>query len=253
MKKIISLFLITLLLFINGCSEKPLARLTNDSIEIDMAGEFDPRSIFSDIQDGVEITYEIDEENSTVSFLLQKGDKQEEYKDIKATLIYPEEVLDPLVAPYKAKALEDIEIHDDHSSDSNLAGYTRAGDTFEVYEIYQAGEETWCRISSKHWINNKSLSLLDLLPYDTNINYIKDVITFTDEALSSDRLSPWYDRYYQYVPCTIESRCDYGKCELDEKGRVVKWTDDWKNSYGDFSWIEYTYDDMGRRIHVSSS
>ena len=94
MKKTIAVFLILVVILLTGCNEKPLAKIQSDPIEIDMAEEFDPYSVFYEIQDGTDITYEIDEENSTVSFLVSKGDRKEEYKDIKVTLIYPEEILD---------------------------------------------------------------------------------------------------------------------------------------------------------------
>lgn len=154
--------------------------------------------------------------------------------------------------PLKAKAINDIEIHDNCSDDSNLAGYVRNGDCFEVYETYIDDDDIWCRISSMHWIKNEKGKSLEVIRYDTDIDYIKNVITFTDEALSDDRLSPWYDRYYQYVPCSIESRCDYGECEQDEKGRVFRWTDDNDEGLSYVSFIEYTYDNKDRRVNVSS-
>ena len=224
--------------------------LKTEPIEINVLSveEYDPFSAFTDIQDDVDITYELNKDKSTISFTLNKGKKEEKYEDIPIILVYP----DNLETPFKATPLTDIEVHDDHASDSNIAGYVRNGDYFEVYETYVDGEDIWCKISSMHWINNKKAKLLEVISYDMDIDYIKNIITFTDEALSADRFSPWYDRYYQYVPYSIESMCDYGECELDEKGRVFKWSKEYDGlSYS--SWIEYTFDDRNRRICVSSN
>ena len=90
MKKIIKTLIILVLVFLTGCSEKPLAVLTKNPIEIDMSEEFDPYSVFSDIQDNTVITYELDEENSKISFVVSKGDKQELHEGIDVKLIYPE-------------------------------------------------------------------------------------------------------------------------------------------------------------------
>ena len=252
MKKIIYLLLLLSLFFISACTEKPLAVLSENPIEIDMTEEYDPYTAFTDIQDGVVISYELDEANSTITFTVSKDDRKEVFEDLDVTLIYPQVDEKLLNVPYKVKALEDMEIHDDHTSQSNLAGYVRKGDMFEVYEVFQDDKDVWCRISSKHWVNNKESESLELIPYDTDINFIKNIITFTDESLSMDRLSPWYDRYYQYAPCSVESMCDYGTCELDEKGRVYKWTGNNNEGLDYVSFIEYTFDDKGRRTHVSS-
>lgn len=251
MKKTIYLLLIIFLLLISSCSQKPLAVLTDNSIEIDMVKEYDPYSAFTDIQDGVDISYELDETNSKITFTVSKDDKKEVYEGIDVTLIYPQIDEKLLKVPYKVKALEDIEIHDDHTTESNLAGYVRKGDTIEVYEVFQDNTDVWCRVSSKHWINNKEAELLELLSYDTDINIIKNIITFTDESLSMDRLSPWYDRYYQYVPCNIESMCGFGACEMDEKGRVFKWTGNNVEGLSYTPFVEYTFDEKDRRVHVS--
>ena len=60
--------------------------------------EFDPYSAFSDIQDDVNITYELNKENSTITFNLNKGNREEKYEDIPFVLVYPEN----LKAPFKA-------------------------------------------------------------------------------------------------------------------------------------------------------
>lgn len=178
---------------------------------------------------------ETQSEDSEIESINEEAETKEEYKTI-----------DMMVTPFKAAALGDIEIHDDHSEDSNLAGYVRKGDCFEVNELYKDETGVWCRISSKHWINNNESSLLEPVPQETEIHFINNVVTFTDESLSQDRLSPWYDRYLGYVPQQIEGLCGSDKCEFDNDGRVVKYTED------EFNWIEFTYDDSGKRSHVSS-
>ena len=245
MKKLLILLLI--LTTVMGCSEKPLATLTTDPIEIDMAGEFDPHSVFSDIQDGVEINYEVNEEDSTCTFILSKGDKQEVFENISVTLIYPEEEFDPLIVPYKAKALGDLEIHDKHSSNSKLAGYVREGDAFEVYETYQDGNDVWCRIGSFYWINNTNASLLEKIPYDSDISFIKDVVTFTDESAGGrERKGIVFDWYSG--DAGLETHREWGDVTqiYDEQGRVVEEIID-----EEFWWDKYILDSNGNIIHVT--
>ena len=272
MKKIVIALLIFLIL--TGCSEKPLASIKSDPIEIDMSTEFDPRSVFLEIQDGAEISYEIDEENSTISFFVREGDKQEEYKDIKVILIYPEEILDPLTAPYKATALEDVEIHDDHEIDSNLAGYVRRGDAFEVYEVYQDGNDIWCRIGNKHWINNADAAILELMPYDINICFIKDVVTYTVDMSQKEKYGYWYDvldmwmedAKYNGEEVSFEKDGNgniihfrYGEYDydfsFDKKNRIIKERNYGKDYYGnDFEYnVNFEYDSNGNMKSVKSN
>lgn len=247
MKKLATTILILVLMLITGCKEKPLAVLTKDPIEIDMSEEFDPYSVFSDIQDNTVITYELDEENSKISFVVSKGDKQELHEGVDVKLIYPEVDQKLLNAPYKAKALEDIEIHDNHSADSNLTGYVREGDSFEVYETYQDEDNVWCRISSKHWINNSNAEKLEIIPNDTDIAFIKNEITYVDEhsggRIRQGILLGWYSG-----DAGLDTHREWGDVTpvYDEQGRVVKEIID-----EDKWWDEYTLDEKGNIIHVN--
>lgn len=83
MRKIVILTGIMLLLV--GCA---FANVEKD-ITIDMTKEFVPESILSDVKEGTEVTYSIDEENSKLTLELTNGDKtQTVERDV--TLLYPE-------------------------------------------------------------------------------------------------------------------------------------------------------------------
>ena len=83
MKKLfIILFLI---LMVSGCS---LAKIDKD-ITIDMTKEFESETVLSDIKEGTEINYFIDEDNSKLIINLANKDKEQKIeKDV--TLLYPE-------------------------------------------------------------------------------------------------------------------------------------------------------------------
>lgn len=215
MKKNHLIFLIALFLIISGCTEKPLAVLTENPIEIDMAEEFDPYSAFTDVQDGAEISYELDEENSKITFVVRKGDKEERFEDIDVTLIYPS-----LTAPFKAESLTDMEIYSEPSADSLLKGYVRSGDRFEVFEIKEQYKTNWCRIADNYWLKVDSLSALSIISYDTDVNIIHDEMTFYQVPDTLKGI--WYERYTDGI--LIEEERYYAESidnQYDDHGRLI--------------------------------
>lgn len=75
MKKIC--MLLFTLFILSGCANKPLAKLAEEPVEIDMTESFDPSSILSDIQEGSEITTDLDQTAGKMTITLAKGDKTE--------------------------------------------------------------------------------------------------------------------------------------------------------------------------------
>ena len=65
MKKTLNIVLLVFISFVFGCSSKPLAVLKEEPIEIDMLylDDYDPYTAFTDIQEDVDIGYELDEED----------------------------------------------------------------------------------------------------------------------------------------------------------------------------------------------
>ena len=59
MKKIC--MLLFTLFILSGCANRPLAKLAEGPVEIDMTESFDSSSMLSDIQEGTEITTDLDQ------------------------------------------------------------------------------------------------------------------------------------------------------------------------------------------------
>lgn len=138
--------------------------------------------------------------------------------DIKETI--NDDPSDFLTAPYKAKAVEDMEIYSDTSEDSLLKGYVRSGDVFEIYETSQTEDGIWCRIAKDFWIKNNGDSSLEKIPYNTDIDYIHDEISF-DSALDC-QTAVYYERYNDGIPISGErDHADSVETEYDDEGRIV--------------------------------
>lgn len=86
MKRLLTLLLI--LAMVSGCSAKPLAKLTEEAINIDITEDFDPASVLTDVQEGTDVSYELDEENSHLVITLTKDDKTETL-ETDVTITYP--------------------------------------------------------------------------------------------------------------------------------------------------------------------
>ena len=70
------------------------SKISPGPYEIDLTREFNPRSFFTDLAEDAEVTYEIDEENSTISIYVKTGDKTESFEDLEVTLSQPEYTID---------------------------------------------------------------------------------------------------------------------------------------------------------------
>ncbi|MBQ6478366.1 MAG: hypothetical protein IJI44_03250 [Erysipelotrichaceae bacterium] len=240
-RSIIILFLFSII--ISGCSEKPLARIIDGPIEIHVNEEFNPFSVFYDVQDGADISYEINENESLISFVVCKDDREERFDDIEVKLIYP----DPTETPYKVMALKDLEIHDDHNTNAGLYGYVRKDDVFEVYETFIDGSDIWCRISTLHWICNKQTSCLKIIPYDTNIEIIHNSISFP--YFEFDRQVFWDFPGYFILTNDPKNNDALLSKEYDEKGRLIS---AYMHSLSPFWKVQYHYDSTGRLERLSN-
>lgn len=148
--------------------------------------------------------------------------------------------INSLEAPFKATAIVDIEIHNDHTSESSLVGYVRAGDRFEVYELYEEDNNSiWCRIGNHYWINNQDQNQLELIPYETDINVIHDVLTFRNGP--DIYYGYYYERYNDGVPIEFEREyADSIENEYDTNGRLI--CEILHKSYGTIETYKYEYD-----------
>lgn len=76
-KKIIASLGVLCLMLI-GCGAEPLAKLdVPEDLTISVFEDFDPSSVLSEVKEGTEVSYKLDEENSKLIISLVNGDKEE--------------------------------------------------------------------------------------------------------------------------------------------------------------------------------
>lgn len=117
------------LFILTGCATvkeifiKPLAKLNDEECVYDVRDEFNPYSVLIDVQEGVDVTYEINEETSKAIITLVKENKTEVLeKDL--TLLYPlGELLQTDIDYYTYKAFDDklyISLAEDVSYETSI-------------------------------------------------------------------------------------------------------------------------------------
>lgn len=70
------------------------SKLSPGPYEIDLTEKFDPKTVFIDLPEDAEVSYEINEENNTISIYVKTGDKIESFEDLEAILSHPEYTID---------------------------------------------------------------------------------------------------------------------------------------------------------------
>ena len=76
---VISAIILMIMLSFSGCS-KQLGRVIDGEIIIDVCKEFDPLSVLIDLEDGTDVSYELDLQNSILILTLSNGKKTETYE-----------------------------------------------------------------------------------------------------------------------------------------------------------------------------
>lgn len=106
MKKIIVILLILLLA---GCGEKSLGKMSDESITIYTAENFDPMSVLLNVEEGTEVSYELDEENSKLVITLTKDDQvqtlEKEVEIVKPLVVANENIV---IDTYKGYDVNDL-------------------------------------------------------------------------------------------------------------------------------------------------
>ena len=173
MKKIC--MLLFALFILSGCANKPLAKLAEEPVEIDMTESFDPSSILSDIQEGTEITTDLDQTAEKMTITLTKGDKTETI-ETNVILKYPE-----------------YEIQDDITIDTytgyDINDYVKAEEGVSVLsELNEETSQLTITLEKGIWTNEivKDVTLIDTRPLPEGI------------YVSTDYINPLYT-YHEYV------------------------------------------------------
>lgn len=119
-----TILVLTLLIVTSGCSLlNPLAKLSKEELSIDIRDEFDPMSVLTDVKEGTEVSYELDEENSKLIISLVNGDKTQTLKK-DVTILYPlGELLADKISYYTYKdfnGLDYIKLDEDVTCDYDI-------------------------------------------------------------------------------------------------------------------------------------
>lgn len=176
MKKII---LISLLMFaLTGCSND-LAKLNApEDLVIDTREDFDPKTILTEIEEGVEVSYKLDEENSKIVITLTKDDKTQNLEapvTIQKPLVVPNENI--TIDTYKGYDIntlinveEGTEVTETLDEEKGILTITaKNGDREEIFEV-----PVEVTNSSPYPITCQSTVDEVGTPLDTSITFLSD-------------------------------------------------------------------------------